>query len=92
MALLTCSSLDKPIDFSGNPRLKTLLADPKPYMNVNRKGPASGKSVLVFSYPVIATSGEVMGFLSLSVPHRAMEPSAAAGECRRGDAQCPGDL
>ncbi len=29
----------------------------------------------MFSYPVIATSGEVMGFMSLSVPHRAMEPS-----------------
>ncbi len=43
-----CNSLGKPMDFSGNPRLKTLLADPKPYLNVNRNGPASGSPCWCF--------------------------------------------
>lgn len=72
--IVRCASMDQSLDMSGNPRLRQLLADPKPVMNVNPRGPVSGESVLIFTNPVLDRSGVLAGFLSVSVPHRALSP------------------
>ena len=70
---MTCASTGKPYSFAGNPDLNALLADPKPVMTVNAKGPISGESVLIFSHPVTKPDGRLLGFISLSLPHRALQ-------------------
>jgi two-component sensor histidine kinase len=75
---MICASTGKPYSFAGNAGLKALLADPKPLMSVNQKGPISGESVLIFSHPVLGFNGQLLGFVSLSLPHRALEVRAVA--------------
>ncbi len=69
----TCASIGVALDFGLNPALVKLNADPKPMMKVNPKGPVSGESVLIFSHPVFDEGGEVLGYVSLSLPHRVLE-------------------
>lgn len=71
---LTCGSTGRPHSFADNPRLRDLLADPQAVMTVNPAGPISGESVLIFSHPVTAADGAVLGFVSLSMPHRSLKP------------------
>ena len=75
--MMTCGSSGVPFDFAGNPGLSDLNANPRPVMTVNPKGPISGESVLIFSHPVIDDAGTVLGYVSLSLPHRALEHSAS---------------
>ena len=70
---MTCASTGKPYSFTGNPGLLAIIADPRPVMTVNAQGPISGESVLIFSHPVRAADGRVMGFISLSLPHRTLQ-------------------
>ncbi len=72
---MTCASTGKPYSFAGDAGLAAFLKNPKPLMTVNRKGPISGESVLIFSHPVINTDGSLAGVVSLSLPHRALELS-----------------
>lgn len=74
---MTCASNGKPHDFSANPRLAELIANPQPIMNINAKGPITGESVLIFSQPVMAANGTLLGFISLSLPHRALQGNRA---------------
>ncbi|WP_309663727.1 histidine kinase dimerization/phosphoacceptor domain -containing protein [Tabrizicola sp.] len=74
---MTCGSTGKPYDFSGSPGLAPLLLDPRPVMTVNTKGPITGESVLIFSHPVRTPDGQLVGFISLSVTHRALKPRPA---------------
>lgn len=74
---MTCGSTGKPYDFFGSPGLAPLLLDPKPVMTVNTKGPITGESVLIFSHPVRAQDERLIGFISLSVTHRALKPRPA---------------
>jgi two-component sensor histidine kinase len=75
---MTCASTGKPYSFAGSPGLIKILADPKPTMSVNQNGPISGESVLIFSHPVRSVGGQLLGFVSLSLPHRALEARAVA--------------
>ena len=75
---MTCASTGKPYSFAGSAGLAAILADPKPVMSVNEKGPISGESVLIFSHPVTADNGQLLGFVSLSLPHRALETRPVA--------------
>ena len=70
---MTCASTGGPRSFAGSAGLIKILADPQPMMTVNPKGPISGESVLIFSNPVRGLDGAVVGFVSLSLPHRALE-------------------
>jgi two-component sensor histidine kinase len=72
--IVRCASANQLLDLSGSLRLQQLLADPKPVMNVNPRGPVSGESVLIFTNPVLDRSGVLAGFLSVSVPHRGLSP------------------
>ncbi|MES2142950.1 MAG: sensor histidine kinase, partial [Pseudomonadota bacterium] len=69
---MTCASTGKPFSFANSPDLLRLNSDPRPAMTVNPKGPISGESVLIFSQPFIDETGTVLGYVSLSVPHRAL--------------------
>ena len=75
---MICASTGKPYSFAGSAGLTKILADPQPVMTVNPKGPISGESVLIFSHPVRASDGRLVGFVSLSMPHRALELRPAA--------------
>ncbi len=70
---MTCGSTGKPYSFAGSEGLARTLADPRPLMTVNPNGPISGESVLIFSHPVTLPDGQLMGFISISMPHRALE-------------------
>ena len=74
---MTCGSNGKPFDFSGSPGLAPLLLDPKPNMTVNTKGLITGESVLIFSHPVRTPDFRLVGFISLSMPHKALQPRPA---------------
>ncbi len=77
---MTCASTGAPYNFGDSAGLRRLLADPKPIMSVNANGPISGESVLIFSHPVTTSQGQLVGFASISVPHRALKvrPAVAA--------------
>ena len=70
---MICASTGKPYNFAGDRSLLDLVANPRPLMSVNPKGPISGESVLIFTQPVISLTGQLIGFVSLSLPHRALE-------------------
>jgi two-component sensor histidine kinase len=72
--MMVCASSGEPYSFADSPMLKGLLADPKPTLNVNRKGAITGESVLIVSNPVVTQAGAVLGIISLSVPHATLEP------------------
>jgi two-component sensor histidine kinase len=69
---MTCASTGKPYSFAGSDGLAKILADPQPTMTVNPKGPISGESVLIFSHPVRTPGNRLVGFVSISMPHRAL--------------------
>lgn len=82
---MTCASTGKPHDFSGEPRLAALVRDPQPLLTVNPRGAITGESVLIFSQPVMAEDGRLLGFLSMSLPHRALQtPRSADGTLPAG--------
>ncbi len=70
---MTCASTGKPFSLAGNPSLAAILADPKPMMTVNTKGAITGESVLIFSQPVRTPDNRLVGFVSLSMQHRALK-------------------
>lgn len=70
---MTCGSTGKPYNFAGTEGLAKLLANRDPVMLVDPKGPVSGEPVLVFSHPVTTAQGQLLGFLSLSMPQRTLE-------------------
>ncbi len=74
---MSCSSTGKPHSYTGSPGLIAMLADPKPMMVVNTKGPITGESVLIFSHPVTTQDGGLVGFISLSVTHQTLKPRPA---------------
>ena len=86
---MTCASTGKAYNFAGNPALVKILADPKPTMSVNPKGPISGESVLIISHPVRLSDGALVGFVSLSLPHRALALSQASPNTATGNTSQP---
>lgn len=72
-----CSSAGKPVDFGMSANLEAQLADPRPVILVNEEAPISGTSVIYASHPVFAANGLLMGFTSVSVPHRVLQNNDA---------------
>lgn len=70
---MTCASTGEVHQFPDTPQRRALFEDPRPVMSVNPKGPISGEAVLIFSHPVSAEDGRLLGFVSLSIPHRALQ-------------------
>ena len=86
---MTCASTGKPYNFAGDAALAKILADPKPMMSVNPKGPISGESVLIVSHPVNLSDGTLVGFVSLSLPHRALKLRRSAPNIAANDSLQP---
>ncbi|SEM43444.1 Two-component sensor histidine kinase, contains HisKA and HATPase domains [Gemmobacter aquatilis] len=58
--------------------LRDLMDAGAPKVRVNRNGPVSHQSVLIFSHPVRDVRGVVIGLVSLSLPHAALTLPAVA--------------
>ncbi len=86
---MTCASTGKPYSFAGTASLANFLADPKPVITVNPKGPISGESVLIFSHPVTAPDGQLAGLISISMPHRLLETRPVTSGLRSEDRLAP---
>ena len=70
---MSCASTGKDFDFSKNPLFPRVAQLDHPGFSVNPKGPISGVSVLGVSYPVYDASAARIGFISISMPHDALE-------------------
>lgn len=68
----TCASTGKEYDFSAEPKSRLAHAERASFMFVNPAGPISGISILGISEPVFASDGSYLGFVGLSLPHRAL--------------------
>ena len=75
---MRCSSVGRDLDLGVTPALLELIENRQPAMTVNQKGRISGESVLEFSHPVFGATGDLAGFVSLSVPHRELVLRAVA--------------
>lgn len=69
---MTCSSADRPFDFSGFPNFETDITSLDRSVVVNRDGPISGQSVFVVSEP-FSHNGVHAGRVSVSIPHANFE-------------------
>jgi two-component sensor histidine kinase len=63
-----CNTKGVPVDWSKRDRLRQMIALPEPDTVVIRNGELSGVSVLAFGYPVFDDTGQMLGFVSISVP------------------------
>ncbi|QYK41444.1 MAG: sensor histidine kinase [Paracoccaceae bacterium] len=70
---VTCASTGQTHVLPDTPERRQLLAKPRPVMTVNPKGAVTGESVMIFSNPVTGSNGALLGFVSASVPHRALD-------------------
>jgi len=75
----TCSSTGETYDFGAGEALQALIANPEPTLTVNRRGQATGESVLIKNYPVRNAAGALIGFVSMSMPHRALSMQPRPG-------------
>lgn len=86
--LMTCASTGKPFDFSNHPIFAEVSRLDHPGLVVNPRGPVSGTSVLVISHPVLDAGGARIGFVSISLPHLALN-NAHISEDHLGETREP---
>ena len=67
--ILACASSGHGYDFSQTDYFEDAFADPRIRVDVNSKGPISGKPVLILSRPVYDADDAMLGIISLSIPH-----------------------
>ena len=72
-----CTSNGKPLDLSKSERLARVKLDPAPDVVVIRKAIASGTSVLAFGHPAYDIMGKLLGYVSISLPHKVLETRSA---------------
>lgn len=66
---MECSSAGRPFMFDPTPEREAAIRDGIPSVHVNRSAPLSGTSVFFAQHPVFDTSGRVVAFSAVSVPH-----------------------
>lgn len=71
--VMRCSSSGKVVDFSDSALFAEVISSEAPHFVVNRKAPISGTSVLGVSHPVYDASGRYLGYVSISLPHTALD-------------------
>lgn len=64
-----CNTNGAALDLSKSDRLSQMILRPQPDTVVIRNGALSGESVLAFGHPVIDDAGQLLGYVSISVPH-----------------------
>lgn len=70
---MRCASGGQTFDFAGNPLFERMAHSTDPMMIVNPQGPVSGTSIVAISHPVFDTAGVQTGFVSISLPHDALD-------------------
>ena len=65
--VMTCSSVEKELDFSGYDTWPDLVETPRPSVVMNPAAPGSGTAVIVVSMPY-DIAGEFAGYISVSIP------------------------
>jgi two-component sensor histidine kinase len=66
---MECSSNGRSVDFSTSPTWGPAIESPHPRVTVNRRGAASGLSVMISSVPIYDGDDELAGIFSISIPH-----------------------
>ncbi|MEJ6392135.1 sensor histidine kinase [Gymnodinialimonas sp. 2305UL16-5] len=67
--VMRCSSARAEVDFAGQREWESFIADPRPMVNYNANGAASGQAVLVVSVPIYdPDTGILVGASSASLP------------------------
>jgi len=69
---MVCASNGQAHDFAGSALFQSVAGSQAPNFVVNRQGPISGTSVLGVSHPVFDPAGTYLGFVSVSLPHAAL--------------------
>ena len=67
--MMLCSSNGTEVDFSNSPTWGPAIENPHPRITVNRRGQATGLSVMISSVPIYDGAGDLAGLLSISIPH-----------------------
>ena len=67
--MMECASNGRVVDFRDHASFKRAMERQRPLFEVNRRGVATGQSVVIVSNPVRDETGVLLGFVSLSVPH-----------------------
>lgn len=80
---MTCAADGAEYDYSGNPEFREMVADPRPRVVVNPRGPVPGASVVLVVHPVTGEEGAPLGYVGLALPHSAIEGEAPAGSAVR---------
>ncbi|MEZ5797532.1 MAG: histidine kinase dimerization/phosphoacceptor domain -containing protein [Paracoccaceae bacterium] len=70
----TCTSDGKARDFADNPVVQDLLQLRQPQLATNHAARLGDDSDLVIMHPVLAADGSYQGFISISIPHRQLDP------------------
>ena len=70
---MTCAADGAEYDYSDNPEFHDMIADLRPMVVVNPRGPVSGTSVVLVVHPVTAEEGGQLGYIGLALPHSALE-------------------
>lgn len=74
-----CNTGSIRLDLTKSERLHRMMERPEPDMVAIRSGPLSGESVLAFGHPVTDDAGKLLGYVSISVPHKILTgPQGAA--------------
>ena len=86
--MVRCTSTGTETDLSQSPQFAEVRAAEAPYFIINRQAPISGASVLGISHPVWDAAGDYIGYVSLSVPHSALNalPQGGGEVSETGDA------
>lgn len=65
-----CTSNGQPHFFPMTPLRAELVANPRPYVAATTEGQVTGEAAIILSHPVMDSAGGLLGFLSISLPHR----------------------
>lgn len=74
--IVECSSAGRVVDFSALPQLPDRFVNPSRRLSINRNGQISQQSVILLSDPHFDETGEMLGLITLSIPHQALDPAA----------------
>lgn len=66
---MRCTSNGESLNFGETETLRAMMDDPRPVLRLNRRGVMSKTTVLLLVNPVMDETGQLTGFLSLSIPH-----------------------
>ncbi|MCK0167195.1 sensor histidine kinase [Jannaschia sp. S6380] len=69
---MTCSSYGQVVDFSDSPELAAAIDNPVSSIRANPNGPLSGTSILAVAEPVFGGTGDLLGFVNVSIPHESL--------------------